>query len=516
MATYRNHEFSEETGQRIARSIEIMAGQAVLQWDETAGEYTSESIATMLAKGNDSMAYGVTIPEGSATACTKVAANTGIANPTPGYTGVPAVDPYVGRGSFRTLRVNATIDADGAPHVTAIEGDGRFALDGSNGSVWVLTPTLYWNFIVGELFVSDTKLPGMQPCPCAKLPDGTLRPFMLTARYWLSNHDGEAASISGAKPWTYNVSHNSLISQCKNATTGYSGKSVFDDWYPKVMMLLKYATKHSQSVFAGCTTYDLSYPVTVAETGVTRVILSSANAANLVVGSTVMVGTANTDRNNATAHDVVDSATITKVEAYDASNSAVYLDLAATITTATTHYLKTAPWRSGSTDGVEGDGTPTAAGRTNGKEPFQLQGIELMGGFYEVLGDVALSNTGDGWEICICWDSKNEATTVTSDYTRTGKYLPADENDSWKYPTHPDSAGGLLFGTGAGASQSTGMCDGTYTNKSTTTGEREWLGLGFLRHGGNAGLWFVAGNYALGDAGWCFGSRLSGTGRAAA
>jgi hypothetical protein len=339
---------------------------------------------------------------------------------------------------------------------------------------------------------------------------------MLTARYWLSSHDGEAASVSGATPWTYNVSHNSLITQCANASTGYSGKSIFDDWYPKVMMLLKYATKNSQSVFAGCTSYDLSYPVTVAETGVTRVIVSSANAANLVVGSTVMVGTANTDRNNATAHDVVDSATITKVEAYDASNSSVFLDLSATITTETTHYLKTAPWRSGSTDGVEGDGTPTAAGRTSGKEPFQLQGIELMGGFYEVLGDVALSNTGDGWEICICWDSKNEATTVTSDYARTGKYLPADANDSWKYPTHPDSAGGLLFGTGAGASQSTGMCDGTYTNKAATTGEREWRGLGGLWDGGYAGLWCVLGDTGLGYAGWNFGSRLSGTGRAAA
>lgn len=513
----KTHIASEETLQRIANSLDIMAGKAVLQWDETAGEYTSESIAALLAAGNDSLAYGVTIPEGSATACTKVAANTGIANPTPGYTGVPAVDPYVGRGSFRTLRVNATVDADGAPHVTAIEGDGRFALDGSNGNVWVLTPTLYWNFIVGELFVSDTKLPGMQPCPCAKLPDGTLRPFMLTARYWMSNHDGEAASVSGAKPWTYNVSHNSLISQCKNATTGYSGKSVFDDWYPKVMMLLKYATKHSQSVFAGCTSYDLSYPVTVAETGVTRVIVSSANAANLVVGSTVMVGTANTDRNNATAHDVVDSATITKVEAYDASNSSVYLDLSATITTETTHYLKTAPWRSGSTDGVEGDGTPTAAGRTNGKEPFQLQGIELAGGFNEVLGDVILDYDGtQGPEICICWDSRKEATSITSDYTRTGKRLHADSSEGWHYPLTPDSAGGLLFGSGNGASQSTGMCDGHYMNKASVTGTREWLGLGVLGYGGVAGLWCVYGYYALGIAGWLIGSRLSGTGRAAA
>jgi hypothetical protein len=514
----KTHIASEETHQRIANALEIMAGKAVLHYDSEAGEYTPESIRALLAAGNNGLAYGVTIPEGSATACAKVGANAGIAAPTPGYTGVPAVDPYAGVGPFRYLLVNATVDADGYPHVTAIEGDTMFARDGSNGSVWVLTPVLYWRLTLGQLFVSDTRLSGMQECPNAKLPDGTLRPFMLTARYWLGKDaNNAAASISGVKPWTYNVSHDSLITQCATATTGYSGKAVFDDWYPKVMMLLKYATKNSQSVFAGCTSYDVTAQVTVAETDATRIIVSTTDAAKLVVGSAVMVGTANTDRVNATAHDIVDSARVLGIAEYDASNSAVTLDITTAVTTETTHYLKSAPWWSGSCDGVEGDGTPTLAGRTSGKEPFVLQGVELMGGFYEVLGPVILNYDGtNGPEICINWDSRNEATSVTSAYTHTGKYLYADTTDGWKYALYPDSADGLLFGAGNGGSQSTGTCDGHYMLKASTTGTREWRGLGALGGGGNAGLWCVYAGDGLGIAGWGFGSRLSGVGRASA
>ena len=37
-----------------------------------------------------------------------------------------------------------------------------------------------------------------------------------------------------------------------------------------------------------------------------------------------------------------------------------------------------------------------------------------------------------------------------------------------------------------------------------------WQGLGNLRNGGNAGLWYVNANNGLGNANWNIGSRLSG------
>lgn len=515
-----------DDGARIASALEILAGRAVLTFDEATEEYASQSVAAVLAAHRDGLAYGVSIPKGSATACAKVGANAGIPNPTPGIVGRAAIDQYAGLGPFFHMDVNGYVDADGYPHVTAVEGDGRFRRDGSNGNVWVLAPVLYWridesgaNAVV--LSVSDTPLAGMSAQPQAKLPDNTTRPYMLYAKYvGVFGDDGKLASVAGRKPWNRNVSHNSLITQCATASTGYSGKSIGDDWYVKTMFLLKYATKHSQSVFYGANNYNYQCAPTVAETGVTRVIVANANAANLMVGSAMMLGTytaGSTDRGAATCYDVFDGLRILRMEAYDANNTAIYFDTATTFDVATTYLLSTSPWFSGTLDAVEGDGTLTDAGRTNGHEPFKIQGIECQMGLYEILGDVILDSDGtSGWEMCVNYDSRNEASSVTANYVHTGKYLASGDADAWHYPMYPGSAGGLLYGVGEGASQSTGMCDGTYTNKTATSGDREWFGGGYLNFGANAGLWCVGGYFGLGSANWGIGSRLSGVGRSRA
>ena len=506
-----------DDGRRIASALEIIAGRAVLEYDETAGEYTNASIAAYLAGHRDGLAYGVSIPKGSATACTKVGANAGIPNPTPGIVGRAAIDPYVGRGPFFYIYVNATVDADGNPHVTAVEGDGMFRIDGSNGDVWTLCPVLYYLFDEsGEnavtLSVSDTKLAGMKPQPQAYLPDGTLRPYMIYARYiGVKGADGYMHSYSGLPAWVNAPSHNALITECRTATTGYSGKSIGDDFYIKAMFLLKYATKNTQSVFAGCTSYNLNYAVTVAESGVTRAIISKANAANLLVGSTVAIGTADKGEQVATKSKIL------KIEDYDADNSAVYLDIASTFTTTVGNNLSTLPWHSGVLDAVEGDGTISDAGRTSSKEPFKLQGIECAVGCNEVLGDVIINYDGTNpAEICVNYDSKNEASSLTSNYTHTGKTFQTDASVGWKYPMYPSMAGGLLFGAGTGASTTAGMCDGHYVNAISSTGAKEWLGGGSLNDGAFAGLWCVNAGNALSYAVWYIGSRLSGNGRSRA
>ena len=514
----RTHVFSEETGRRIAFALEAMIGLNMLEWDSSSGEYTNESIKAWLDSMADSASYGIRIPKGSAVACTKLGANAGIGVPTPGIIGRAAVDQYVGTPAFFHVDVNATIDADGGYHVKGIEGDGRFRRDGTNGNVWVLAPVLYEVFDSTPTdyvthFISKAKLSGMSAQPGAYLPDGSMRPFILYAKYPLVNYNG-AASVSGLKPWNRNVSHNSLITQCATATTGYAGKSFADDWYVKTMFMMKYATKHSQSVFTGCTSYDRQYSVTVAESNVTRVIISKANAANLLVGSACMLGThtGNNDRNTASNYDVFDGLKILKIEDYDANNSAVYFDAAATFTTAVGYFLSSSPWHTGACDAVEGDGSPFNP--LSGCEPFVMQGIELGHGLYEILGDVILYSDGaSGEEICLNYDSRNEATSVTANYTHTGKYLPTGSVAGWKYPLYPDRAGGLFFGIGTGASQTTGMCDGSYAVAQATAGSYEWLGLGGLNRGGNAGLWYVNGNHGFGDTLWNFGSRLSGLGR---
>lgn len=507
----KTHIMSDETGQRIASALEAMARGSLLSYDEEAGEYSG--VDRWMRSMRDGRIYSVKVPTGSAVACVKADANAGVAVPTPGTNSAASIDPYAALAPFFHIDVNATVDADGVPHVTAMSGDGMFARTGGNGNVWVLAPVLFWKIADDEegaytvISISDTQLPGFSPQPGAMLPDGSLRPCMLYAKYAMSTYDGEAASVSGAQPRTRDVSHNSLITICKTATTGYSGRTVADDWYLKVMFLMKYATKNSQSVFQGCTSYNIIKPVTVSVNNQSHVIV--AKSAGYVVGSAVMIGTQNTDRGNAAAHDVLDYGVIKRIESHDDSNDKLILDRAAT--TSVNNYVLTAPWPTGCCDGVQGDGSPTS--RTNGKEPFVMQGIETAMGMYEVMSGVALKYDGSSCNVMVLHDTKNEASSISSDYVDTGVDLPADSTEGWKYPVRLSNANGMIVGTGSGASSTTGVCDGTYMKAASTVGSYEFRALGVLSDGSDAGLWFVGGSSALSAAGWYVGSRLSGTGR---
>lgn len=507
----KTHIMSDETGQRIASALEAMARGSLLTYNDESGEYVG--IDKWLRSMRDGRIYSIKVPTGSAVACVKADANAGVAVPTPGTNSAASIDPYPALAPFFHIDVNATVDADGVPHVTAMSGDGMFARTGGNGNVWVLAPVLFWKIADDDdgaytvISISDTQLPGFSPQPGAMLPDGSLRPCMLYAKYALSTYGGNAASVSGAQPRTRDVSHNSLITICKTATTGYSGRTIADDWYLKVMFLMKYATKNSQSVLQGCTSYNIIKPVTVAASNQSYVIV--AKSAGYLVGSAVMIGTQNTDRGNAAAHDVLDYGVIKRIESYDSNNDKIVLDRAAT--TAVNNYVITAPWPTGCCDGVQGDGSPTS--RTNGKEPFVLQGVETAMGMYEVMSGVALKYDGSACNVMVLHDTKKEASSISSDYVDSGVDLPTAASEGWKYPTRLSNAEGMLVGTGTGASSTTGMCDGTYTHAQTTNAEREFRALGSLYAGSYAGLWCVRGSNALSTAWWHIGSRLSGTGR---
>ena len=514
--------------QQYAQAAEDSADQALAnavgalpEWNATLGEYPAAQLELWLKRIRDGKSYGIEIPKGLSTACTKLGSNAGIAVPIPGTNAVPSVDPYTQRGPFAYFEVNGFVDPDGSPHVTAIMGDGRFARDGSNGDVWTMAPVLFWRWVnladAVQLWVCDTQLAGFTEQPKALLPSGARRPFMLYAKYAMSKPYGTAPrSISGQPIANRTITHNSLLTICQTATTGYAGWSYADKWYLDSMFLLKYSTKNFQSIFAGCTSHSQQYAPAVAETGVKRVILTTAQAANFPIGSEIMLGTNTpkaTDRNSAQLYDVIASAKITGKEVVGSNTALLLGDLASSIDTSPTQLLSTAPWRTGACDAVVGDGSPYNP--LSGREPVQLQGIgDLLNGAYTIIGDLILSNIGAGWEPCLVLDSRSAATSVTAAYRRAGKYLPTDETDSWKYPLYPECVDGLLFGTTVGASQSTGLCDGHYTNKLSTLGTRVWLALGSLNSGSSDGLWCVVGVSGL-STGYCdFASRLSANGRA--
>lgn len=504
-----------ETFERIAVALEGMGASAVPKFSEETGRYDNASIAAWLARMRDGKNYGVSIPKGSSTACTKTGANAGIANPKPGVIGRAAIDPYVNQGAFFFVEVNGGVDADGTPYVTAIDGDGRFSrLD----DTWVLTPVLY--ALESEtddavnLTVSDTRQPGMKRQPAALLPNGAQRPYMLYAKYALSvDADGKPRSVSGAQVKRF-VSHDTGVSLMKTATTGDSFKTAADDWYVKVMFLLKYATKNSQSVFAGCTGYDVQMSPTVAESNTTRVVVAKEKADQILIGSSMILGThtgTSNDRGNGYNYDVFDAATVIKKVDVDASNTAIYFDVAKPFSTATTYLLSTVPWRAGACDAVEGDGSPTSC--TDGKQPFVVQGIELGLGMYEVLGNVLIQYTGTGTVVYVNPDTKNEKAGSSPDSALSAGTFPGQATEGWNYALYCKTVNGLMIQQGTGASTSVGICDGNYKVADTAVGWREWLSLGGLWIWANGGLWCVVGNGGTGVAGWGFGSRRSANGR---
>ena len=236
-------------------------------------------------------------------------------------------------------------------------------------------------------------------------------------------------------------------------------------------------------------------------------------AANIPIGSALMLGSNTTkqDRNLGTAFDIFDGMRVVKKETYDASNTAIYLNAAATFNNTVGTFVQSAPWNTGACDVVVGDGSPTS--NTAGRVPFVLQGIEMMLGMIEVLGDVILQSTGSGWQIYINPDSKNEATAVTGNSVATGKYSPSGAADGSQYPVTPAVANGMLFGTRSGGSTTTGLCDGVWASATTETGSREWRSLGSLRNDSLAGLWHAAVSGPLSGTNWGIGSRLSAIGR---
>lgn len=511
----KTHIADHETLERVAIALESMGASTVPIFNEETGRYTNASIAAWLAKMRDGKNYGVSVPKGSATACTKTGANAGIANPKPGIIGRAAIDPYVNHGAFTFFEVNGGVDADGTPFVTAIDGDGRFS---RTDDTWIMTPVLYTletetNDAV-NITVSDTRQPGMKRQPAALLPNGAQRPYMLYAKYALSvDAEGKPRSVSGAQVKRF-VSHDTGVSLMKTATTGDSFKTAADDWYVKVMFLLKYATKNSQSVFSGCTGYDVQISPTVAESNTTRVVVAKEKADQILIGSSMILGThtgTSNDRGNGYNYDVFDAATVIKKVDVDTSNTAIYFDVTKPFTTATTYLLSTVPWRAGACDAVEGDGSPTSC--TDSKQPFVIQGIELGLGMYEVLGNVLIQYTGTGTVVYVNPDTKNEKAGSSPGSALSAGAFPGQAAEGWNYALYCKTVNGLMIQQGTGASTSVGICDGNYKVADTTDGWREWLSLGFLWNGGVAGLWCVYGSNGTGIAWWYIGSRRSANGR---
>ena len=444
-------------------------------------------------------------------------------------------DDYAQYGLFHHFTCNFSVDENGFNHVDALEGQIGFT---KYGKVQVGEVTMSAWFGIEDtaeavLYHYSDSQTELTPYPMKESinPDGTISPFMIHAKYAAGDIDGVPYSSKGLAPANgcqatqarNPVSYTGMITYMHKLGGHYCGTTSWDLFYRQLMMIIKYATTHSQSIMAGCTSYSNQNQNLVEETGVMRVVLTKAQAAGYVIGSYVSIGdvgsNTNKDRYYSYMHNKAYSVKVTKIEDVDDSNAAVYVDAPEAFDTTLTTWITTMPWHSGATDEVAGsDGSPNS--NTNGKDPYKIQGIETCIGAYEVLGNVVMDivTGADGnpaRDVYVCEDAStlsSNIATVRANYKKAIAQV-AYTAASWKYITEEttDPNLGIMIPTKVGGGSTTGFADGLYTDAGTS-GQREWLALGTLDNGANAGLWILSATAGWSNTYWRVVSGVSPNG----
>jgi len=444
-------------------------------------------------------------------------------------------DDYAQYGLFHHFTCNFSVDENGFNHVDALEGQIGFT---KYGKVQVGEVTMSAWFGIEDtteavLYHYSDSQTELTPYPMKESinPDGTISPFMIHAKYAAGDIDGVPYSSKGLAPANgcqatqarNPVSYTGMITYMHKLGGHYCGTTSWDLFYRQLMMIIKYATTHSQSIMAGCTSYSNQNQNLVEETGVMRVVLTKAQAAGYVIGSYVSIGdvgsNTNKDRYFSYIHNKAYSVKVTKIEDVDDSNAAVYVDAPEAFDTTLTTWITTMPWHSGATDEVAGsDGSPNS--NTNGKDPYKIQGIETCIGAYEVLGNVVMDivTGADGnpaRDVYVCEDAStlsSNIATVRANYKKAISQV-AYTAANWKYITEEttDPNLGIMIPTKVGGGSTTGFADGLYTDTGAS-GQREWLALGALSNGANAGLWFLSAHVGWSYTTWNIVSGVSPNG----
>lgn len=437
---------------------------------------------------------------------------------------------------FRTYDCNAYVDEDGVRHITAIKGDENYR-DTGKVDVFVLGMSYYekWWEADGYVYYSRTDMPkeGYTLAAECRTKDGADQGFALYGKYMAGDIDGKPYGSKGLVPAKYcsgrpagsqDISYSGNILYFHQRGNHYSGTFMSEIKYITTSWWLKYGTRNSQSIMAGCTDYNAQYVATVEEADVKRIIISNANAAYFEVGMPVSIGDSGSsapNRNVWACHSKAESAAITAIEVYDDNNMAIYVDVDNAFDTTTSTYITTFHWRSGFSDNVLGrDGCPcpTSAGLTNGKYPVVIQGIECFVGQYEVGSNAVIDivdSTGKR-DVYITNDSTKLTTdinTIKSTYTKIAEQIVPTSVKNWNYITAVgcNVESGIIVPTAAGqsgSSSATGYADGLYCD-SASSGQRECLCFGLLGGGTLSGVSFLSANLSLGYASWNFGARLS-------
>lgn len=475
--------------------------------------------------------YQVKVPkfaDNETTVCVKQLDNAGLV-------AEPSTDSTIGRDDyldipvFQWYRCNYVRDAAGVAIVTALEGDSNYSTTGTAdvGSLVMSRYRKWENFDTYSLLtISDSPHPelGLQLMKNSKDKDGNDKGYMIFSAYYGLYSQPDVAPLLF-------MSHNAALTAYQAKGAGYWGQDderlqfIYDN------IMLKYATKSSQTALKGCTNYSYQYSAAVQDsTAHTYFPLTAAQAVNIEIGSNVCVGyaglksdgTLNTDRGQSTMRGYLASAKVLGKETVTVDGTdyvGVYLDIPASSAFNTENvdihtttypeatspvYLSTMPWRSGSTDAVIGKHDGSLGSNTDSKHPFRIMGIETQIGAWDVVCDTVIrinaDYSTDFFQAPKGVAHSTDTTTIANAYTLIGTMDKDVDGSTSFYIGDVTSPNGIFYPSARGNSDSKGC--GDYCYRSTSTGWQEVLRGGYLWAGSRAGCAVLSYYDGLAPAYW--------------
>lgn len=335
-------------------------------------------------------------------------------------------------------------------------------------------------------------------------PQGTDRqkhvyPYMANPKYGAGlEDDGSIGCRTGLPPVNYS-SHNNNVTLWRQRGSQYAGASGNLLKWQLAMIWLKYGVKGNSGTIEGHSSQNLQYAAAVSESGVQRILLTTAQASNFKVGYNVIVGVPNTaassgqtDRGQASMYSIRKNKRVTKIETVEVeeeSYGAVYVEDGDNTfdTTAGTTYISNMPYWSGWNDTVQGnDGS--RYNPTNGHDTGLIQKTEFQPGGYLILADELWQwGTDDDGNFTFDCYTCHDQTKVTTNGSISGDYekqedltltFPQGTPDAWWYIEDTAIAAdrGVLWpakvSTEAGSG--TGVKDGFYLAPRTSGVRAGW------------------------------------------
>lgn len=454
---------------------------------------------------------------------------------------VPSTDTTEGKDDylngenplFEWVHCNYKRNDDGTAYPIATEYDNNYATTGAV-DVGAMQMSFYWNWDTSNPeydLVTISDMPNteydLKPWTESKRADGTVLPWCIGSAYVSGvASDGLLRSQPGLKP-ERKQSHNNMIENYQKKGKGYWGAGAERNTFQIIFNIIKGATKNSQSLFQGCTSYSFQYSASIESADAhTYFPVTNAQAQNILVGSYVSVGYGrlddkqtgvNLDRYYDDIHKYADDVKVLRIETLDENNKAVYLDITTGFNTTPVKLSDTvnAPitissmhWWSGSTDAVIGRHDGSYISNTDGKHVYRVQGREYAVGAYLIASDT-ITEAQEDFSRKVYVAPKGVAhsssdSTIKSTYKYIGS-MPAYEKGSYCVgDVAVDLDTGAFYASSIGSSTSTGFADYIYQNGGEKSGTREYLMGGDLGDSSAAGCSCVSCGGWLGNGGWHF------------